>query len=112
MNVIKGTWASRLIRTSDGAAYRYRYRFCLCGGQQEYGINYFEMFAPIIQRGTIQLMLKFILTQNQATPRVIDYINAFPQAIIDTDISVEIPTMLGSKTKSDQVLKLKKSLYM
>ena len=68
MNVIKENWASRLIRTPDGAAYRYRYRyryrFCMCGCQQEYGINYFDMFAPLIQWGTIQLMLIFILTQN------------------------------------------------
>ena len=110
VKVLKGTWAFRLKRTPDGVAYRYRSRFCVRGDQQEYGVNYFETFAPVIQWSTIRLVLIFILTQNWVT-RVIDYTNAFPQANIDTDIYVEIPALFGPKQKADKVLKLKKILY-
>lgn len=48
MKVLKGTWAFRLKRTPDGIAYRHRSRFCIRGDQQEYGVNYFETFAPVI----------------------------------------------------------------
>ena len=56
------------------------------------------------------MVLILILTQQWVT-RVIDYTNAFPQANIDTDIYVEMPALFGSKTGTDKVLKLKKSLY-
>ena len=110
MKVLKGTWAFKLKRTPDGVPYRYRSRFCVRGDQQEYGVNYFETFAPVIQWSTIRLLLILILTNSWKT-RVIDYTNAFPQANIDTDIYVEMPALFGSKMGQDKVMKLKKSLY-
>ena len=110
MKVLKGTWAFKFKRTPDGVAYRYRSRCCVRGDQQEYGVNYFETFAPVIQWSTICLALILILTQSWTT-RVIDYTNTFPQANIDTDIYVEIPALFGSRHGTDKILKLKKSLY-
>jgi len=110
MKVLKGTWAFKLKRTPDGVAYRHRSRFCVRGDQQEYGVNYFETYAPVVQWSTIRLLLILILT-NSWTTRVIDYTNAFPQANIDTDIYVEPPALFGSRTGEDKVLKLRKSLY-
>ena len=110
MKVLKGTWAFKLKRTPDGVAYRHRSRFCVRGDQQEYGINYFETFAPVVQWSTIRLLLILILT-NQWKAKVIDYTNAFPQANIDTDIYVETPALFGCKSGEDKVLKLRKSLY-
>ena len=110
MKVLKGTWAFKLKRTPDWVAYRHRSRFCVQGYQQEYGVNYFETFAPVVQWSTIWLLLILILTNDWKT-RVIDYTNAFPQANIDTDIFVEPPALLGSKSGDNKILKLKKSLY-
>ena len=56
------------------------------------------------------MLLTFILT-NEWKTRVIDYTNAFPQANIDMDIYVEPPALFGSKSGTDKVLKLIKSLY-
>jgi len=110
MRILKGTWVFKLKRTPDGVAYRYRSRFCVRGDQQEYGVNYFETFAPVVQWSTIRLLLILILT-NQWTTRVIDYTNAFPQANIDTEIYVETPALYGSRKGEDKVLKLGKMLY-
>ena len=110
MKVFKGRWAFKLKRTPNGVAYRYRSRFCFQGDQQEYGINRFETFAPVIQWSTVRLLLILILTNKWKT-KVIDYTNAFPQAKIDTDISVEPPALFGCRMGQDTVLKLKKSLY-
>ena len=96
MKVLQGTWAFMLKRTPDGVAYRFRSRFCVHGDQQEYGVNYFETFAPVVQWSTIRLLLILILT-NCWTTRVIDHINEFPQANIDTEIYVEPPALFGSK---------------
>ena len=110
MKVLKGTWAFKLKRTPDGVAYRHRARFCVHGDQQEYGINYFEIFAPIVQWNMIRLLLIIILTKSSKT-RVIDYTNSFPQANIDIYIFVEPPALFGSSNGTDKVLKLKKSFY-
>ena len=80
------------------------------GDQQEYGVTYFEIFAPVVQWSTIRLLLIIILTKGWKT-KVIDYTNAFPQANIDMDIFVEPPALFGSSNRADKVLKLKKSLY-
>ena len=108
MKVLKGTWAFCLKCTPDGVAYRYRSRFYVRGNQQEYGVNYFEAFAPVVQWSTICLLLILILV-NQWTIRIIDYTNAFPQAQIDTNIFVEMIALFGNKTGGEKVLKLKKS---
>ena len=80
------------------------------GDQQEYGVNYFETFAPVVQWSTIRILLILILTNNWTTP-VIEYTNAFPQANKDTDIYVEPPALFNSKSGKDKVIKLRKSLY-
>ena len=64
MKVLKGTWAFNLKRTPDDVAYRHRSRFCVRGDQQEYGANYFETFAPVVQWSTIRLLLILILTNH------------------------------------------------
>ena len=110
MKVLKGTWAFKLKRTPNGVAYRHWLRFCVRGDQQEYRVNYFETFAPVVQWSTIQLLLILILTNDWKT-REIDNTNAFPQANINTDIFVEPPALFGSKSGEDKILKLKKSLY-
>ena len=103
MKVLKGTWFYKLKRTPDGVAYRHCFRFCVQGDQQEYIINYFETFVSVIQWSTIRLLLIVIL-RNKWKTRVIDYINAFPQANIDTVIYVELPLLFDSKTGNDKLL--------
>ena len=80
------------------------------GDLQEYGINYFETFASVVQWNTIRMLWILILTNNWKT-RVIDCTNAFPQANIDMDIFVEPSALFGSSDGTDKVLKLKNSLY-
>ena len=52
MRVLKCTWAFMLKLTPNFVAYRYRPRFCARNDQQEYGVNYFKIFAPVIQWST------------------------------------------------------------
>ena len=64
MKVLKGTWAFKLKRNPDGVAYRHRSRFCVQEDQQEYGVNYFETFATVVQWSIIWLLLILILTND------------------------------------------------
>ena len=74
MKVLKGTWAFKLKRAPDGVAYRHRSRFCVRGDQQEYGVNYFETFEPVVQWNTIRLLLILILTNHWSTRVIVDFI--------------------------------------
>ena len=85
-------------------------RFCIWGDQQEYRVNHFEPFAPVVKWNIIRLLLILILAKHWTT-RVIDYTKAFPQANIDTDICVKMQALFCSKNGEDKVIKLNKSLY-
>lgn len=64
------------------------------GDQEEYGTKYFETFVPDMQWRTIRILLNMILLNKWGTI-TIDYINAFPQANIDTYMCMDIPTFLS-----------------
>ena len=107
MTFLKGTCAFMLKLIPDSVAYRHRSSFCDREYQQEYGVKYFETFAPVVQWSTIWLLLILILT-NHWTTWIIDYSNVFPEANIDTNIYVELPVLFSSKSDKDKVSKLRK----
>ena len=107
MIVLKGTCAFKLKLIPDSVVYMHRSSFRVRGDQEEYGVNYFETFTPVVHWGTIRLLLILILT-NHWTTQIIDYKNVFSQANIDTDIYVKLPVLFSRKSGKDKVLKLKK----
>ena len=54
---IDSTWAFKLKRFPDGLIKKFKARLCARGDQQEYGIDYFETYAPVVQWTTVRLML-------------------------------------------------------
>ena len=57
MNVIRSTWAFKLKRYPDGLIKKFKACFCARGDIQLEGINFFEMYAPVVQWTTARLML-------------------------------------------------------
>jgi hypothetical protein len=56
MNVINPTWAFKCQRYPNGQINKFKARFCTRGNQQLEGIDFFETYAPVVQRTTIHLM--------------------------------------------------------
>jgi hypothetical protein len=56
MNVINSTWAFKCKRYPDGLIKKFKARFCARGVQQLEGIDFFEIYAPVVQWTTIRLM--------------------------------------------------------
>ena len=56
-NVLPGTWAFKRKRFPDGRLRKCKARFCVHGDKQVEGVDYFEMYAPVVQWKTVQLML-------------------------------------------------------
>ena len=65
---------------------KWKARLCAHGGQQELGVNYWETYAPVVSWSTVRLVLSLSLIAKMQSWQV-DYVQAYPQADIDCDIS-------------------------
>jgi hypothetical protein len=115
VKVLDSVWAmrrKRRIKTKE--IYKWKARLNIHGGQQEYGVNYWETFAPVVTWISICLVLILSIVLCWHT-RQIDLILAYPQVPIKTPLFMEIPkgiNMEGAEQgTSDCVLELKMNLY-
>jgi len=105
--VISGTWAFRIKRFPDGSMRKLKARFCARGYEQTEGVDFTETFAPVVNWTTVRFLLMMSILLGLET-RQVDYVAAFVQADIDTEVYVEMPRGFSQPGK---VLRLKKSLY-
>jgi hypothetical protein len=84
----------------------------LHGGQQEYGVNYWETYAPVVTWAAIRLILVLVLIYQWHTVQI-DFILAYPQADVECDLYMKIPKgfQVQGHTNQTHVLKLIKNLY-
>ncbi len=102
-------------RYVDGSLKKHKARLCAGGHQQEYGVNFFDTYSPVVQWMTVCLMLVLTLIDGLHT-RQIDVVLAFPKADCDQAIYMAVPTGLRptglSAADSQQYcLQLIKNLY-
>ena len=104
----QSVWAMRRKRNlTTGEIVKHKARLNLHGGMQEYGVNYYETYSPVVTWFAIRLMIVFSILFNRAM-RQIDFVMAYPQAPIEMDMYMELPQ--GIKTEhgnsKDHVLKV------
>eukprot|EP00957_Ditylum_brightwellii_P108962 8312012-Ditylum_brightwellii.AAC.2 len=82
------------------------------GGQWVYGINYWEIYAPVVNWFAIRLLLILSLPNNWSM-RQIDFISAYPKAPIKCNLYMMLPPGIATKdgTSKTHVLKLEQNLY-
>ena len=91
--------------------YKWKARLNVHGGQQEYAINYFDTYAPVVTWPTIRLLLTLALLNGWIT-RQIDFVLAYPQADIEYDMYMHLPTGIELRQDSEPCcLRLKKNIY-
>ena len=69
---------------------KHKARLNLHGGKQVFGMNYFETYGPVVTWFAIRLMIVMGIIFNWALHQV-DFVMAYPQAPIETDIYMELP---------------------
>lgn len=106
-HVVSSTWAFKIKRIPDGCIRKLKARFCARGYEQKEGVDYHETFAPVVNWTTVRFLLIMSILLNLKTKQV-DYVAAFIQSDIDTEVFVEMPRGFSTPGK---VLRLKKSLY-
>ena len=111
---IQSVWTMKRKRIpGTGVLQKHKARLCAHGGQQVYGVNYWETYAPVVQWMSVRVMLCLSVVESLHS-RSIDFVLAYPQADLDIDMFMELP--LGADVppgfdRRKYVLKLHKNLY-
>jgi hypothetical protein len=111
--ILPAVWAMRRKRRiTTGEVYKWKARLNIHGGKQEYGVNYWETYAPVISWTTIRLYLVLAILNKRAT-RQIDFVLAYPQAEVECDLYMEIPKgfVFEHGDRNSHCLLLKRNLY-
>jgi hypothetical protein len=91
-----------------------KYKACLDlhGGKQEYGMNYYEAYAPVVTWFSICLLIVIGILSSWSL-RQCDFIMAYPQAPIECDMYMKLPQgiQVADGDSMDYVLKLLKNIY-
>jgi hypothetical protein len=63
-NIIDCKWVYKVKRKSDGTIDRYKARLVAKGFKQRYGIDYEDIFSPVVKIATIRLVLSIEVSQD------------------------------------------------
>ena len=110
--IILAIWSFKQKRYPDSSLNKHKACLCAHGGTQQWGVHFWETYAPVVNWMTVRLVLIVALI-HELPARSIDFVLAFPQADLDVPIFMKLPPGIDPKigSRGDDVIKLKKSLY-
>lgn len=83
--VLKSIWAFKRKRDLDGSLNKHKARICPHGGMQQWGVDFWETYSPVVSWLTIQLMFAFCML-GKLESISLDFDQAFTQADIKGDV--------------------------
>jgi Reverse transcriptase (RNA-dependent DNA polymerase) len=110
--ILPSVWAMRRKRDiATNQIYKWKARLNLHGGKQIKDFNYWETYAPVASWSSIRIIMNMAALNGWVTCQL-DFVLAFPQAPVETDLYMEILQGIEVKGHSkDLVLKLVNNLY-
>ena len=109
-NVIGCRWVYKLKRGADGSIVKHKARLVAQGYSQTAGVDYEEVFAPVVHAATIRTLLSFANSNNFEVHQM-DVKTAFLHGVLDCDLYMEQPEGYVDPDRPDFVCKLNKGLY-
>ena len=104
-------WSFKRKRHPDGRLRTYKARLCCHGGQQQWGVQYWETYSPVVSWMAVRTLLVLSKLHNLHT-QSIDFTLAFPQKDVKVPIYLHTPKGIDFGDDSHKtVLMLKKNLY-
>jgi hypothetical protein len=120
--LLNAIWSYRRKRTPAGALLKHKARICTDGSQQQYGIDYWETYAPVVSWTTVRLLLTLASLHGWKSTQI-DFAQALTQPPIEEDIYMRVPQgwyVVNGQLKqhanpkfrdTEHYIKLEKSLY-
>jgi hypothetical protein len=110
MNVVGSRWVYKIKRCADGCVDRYKARLVARGFTQQEGVDYLEIFSPVIKPATIRLVHTIVVTYGWQIHQL-DVRNAFLNGILQEEVYMAQPPSFVNPTFPSHVCRLHKSLY-
>jgi Reverse transcriptase (RNA-dependent DNA polymerase) len=110
--VLPAVWAMRRKRDiATRKITKWKARLNLHGGKQVKGVDYWETYAPVATWSSIRLVM-FLAVLRKWETRQLDFVLAFPQAPVETDLYMEVPAGFEiNENPKEYALKLVNNLY-
>ena len=106
---LKNKWVYKL-KKDDGNLVRHKARLVVKGFSQKKGIDFDEIFSPVVKMSSIRVILGLVASLNLELEQL-DVKTAFLHGELEEEIYMEQPEGFKIKGKEDMVCRLKKSLY-
>lgn len=110
MKVIGCRWVYKLKWSHDRSEVKFKSRLVAQGFAQEYGVNYFSTYAPVVKSSAVRVLMAIAVKKGMRVEQI-DIKNAYVNSDLEEEVYIEQPRGFEESGEGDQVLKLKKSLY-
>jgi hypothetical protein len=107
---ITAKWIFKIKKGSSGKVYKLKAQLVARGFQQKVGIDYNDIFAPVVQWSTIRTIFA-LAAQNQWPLHQMDVVIAFLNGTVQEDIYMEIPEGFLGANDPSKVCKIHRALY-
>lgn len=107
--VLQNKWVYR-IKHEVGGSKRYKARLVVKGFRQKQGIDYNEIFSPVVKMTSIRVILSLVAVQDMFLEQL-DVKTAFLHGDLEEEIYMSQPEGFEVKDKERMVCRLKRSLY-
>lgn len=105
---LQSKWVFKVKRDGNGNVDRYKARLVIKGFQQRKGVDYSEVFSPVVSKSAMRVILTVAAVQDLEIEQL-DVKTAFLNASIEEEMYMAVPE--GVVETPGKVLRLKKSLY-
>lgn len=106
-NVISNKWVFKVKTLPNGQIDKYKARLCARGFTQEYGVDYFETFAPVVRMESLRILLALATAQDWEIHQM-DVVSAYLSGDLEDEAYMEVPK--GLDLPPGKVLKLNKGM--
>ena len=103
-------WVFRIKRDADGTIIKYKARLCACGYSQIPGLDYKDIYSPVVRAESLRLMLSIVAARDMELHQM-DVVTAFLNGDLTETIFMKQPPGYRDPVKPDHVCQLHKNLY-